>query len=399
MNRFIYDTFQRLLAELTLTHTRYLYHSFSIKNRLTGLVGPRGVGKTTLLLQYIKNNLSPSEKAFYFSADLIYFQQASLLEFVAHLHQIDGYKIIFIDEIHKYRNWSVELKNLYDSFPALKIVFSGSSMLDLVHGKGDLSRRAKMYYLRGMSFREYLNFVTDQNYPPIGIEALSSSQNSLSVIPQVLPLFKQYLEHGYYPFVFEDEHSYYEKLTQIIDKTIYEDIANFYQLKAQNLYHFKRILTFLGSIPPGELSIHKIGSSLGIDDKTAEHYLSILNNVGLVRLLYAFGGGSKALSKPQKMFLNNTTLMHTLKQYHERDINKGTSRELFFLQAMQDSGLNLYFSSDGDFRTENTIFEIGGKNKGRKQLKGMSDPSYVVKDDILTPFQGEIPLFYFGFLY
>ncbi len=399
MNRFIHDTFQRLLTELTLTHTRYLYHNFSIKNRLTGLVGPRGVGKTTMLLQFIKNKLSPSEKAFYFSADLIYFQQASLLEFVAHLHQVDGYKIIFIDEIHKYRNWSVELKNLYDSFPSLKIVFSGSSMLDLVHGKGDLSRRAKMYYLRGMSFREYLNFVTNNNYPPVGIEALTSLQNSLSAIPQVLQLFKQYLEHGYYPFVFEDEHSYYEKLTQIIDKTIYEDIANFYQLKAQNLYHFKRILTFLGSTPPGELSIHNIGNSLGIDDKTAEHYLSILSNVGLVRFLYAFGGGSKALSKPQKMFLNNTTLMNTLKQYHGRDINKGTSRELFFVQTMQDSGLDLYFSAEEDFRTETTIFEIGGKSKSRKQLKGVSNPSYVVKDEILTPFQGEIPLFYFGFLY
>ncbi|MBS0656577.1 MAG: ATP-binding protein [Verrucomicrobia bacterium] len=398
MIRFIYVTFKRLLAEVTSTHTRYLYHSFSTHNRLTGLVGPRGVGKTTMLLQYIKHKLKPSEKAFYFSADLIYFQQASLLEFVAHLHEVEGYNIIFIDEIHKYRDWSIELKNLYDSFPSLKIVFSGSSMLDLVHGRGDLSRRAKMYYLRGMSFREYINFVTNQNYPPFTLEELLTPQNTLSSIPQVLPMFKQYLEHGYYPFVFDDVHSYYEKLTQIIDKTIYEDIANFYQLKAQNLYHFKRLLTFLGSIPPGEANVHNIGNSLGIDDKTAEHYLWILNSVGLVRFLYPYGGGGKALSKPLKICLNNTTLIHTLKQYHGNDIHIGTQRELFFVQAMQDAGHDLYFSNEGDFRTNGAVFEIGGKSKSRKQLKGVPIPSFVVKDDILTPMRGEIPLYYFGFL-
>lgn len=399
MNRFIYETFHRLVEELAITNTRYLFSHFSIHNRLTGLVGPRGVGKTTLLLQHIKKNLTSSDKPFYFSADLIYFQQASLLEFVAHLHQIDGYKIIFIDEIHKYRNWSVELKNLYDSFPSLKIVFSGSSMLDLVHGSGDLSRRAKMYSLRGMSFREYLNFVTGEHYEPVPFENLTTYQSTLSSIPQVLSHFKKYLEHGYYPFVFEDEHSYYEKLTRIIDKTVYEDIANFYQLKAQNLYHFKRLLTYLGSIPPGEVSVHNIGNSLGIDDKTAEHYLFILNSVGLVRLMYHFGGGGKALSKPHKMFLNNTTLMHTLQQYHGNEINKGTQRELFFAQVMQDAGHDLYFSTEGDFRTQDTIFEIGGKSKSRKQLKGTQEPSFVVKDDILTPMPKEIPLFYFGFLY
>lgn len=399
MIRFIYETFHRLINELSITHTRYLYPSFNINNRLTGLIGARGVGKTTLFLQYIKNNLQASEKAFYFSADLMYFQEASLLEFVADLHQVKGYNIIFIDEVHKYRQWSLELKNLYDAFPSLKLVFSGSSMLDLVEGSGDLSRRAKLYQLQGMSFREYVNFVTNKNYAPVAISDLFTHQNALSSIPQVLPLFRQYLENGYYPFIFEDVHSYYEKLTRIIDKSIYEDIANFYQLKAQNLYQFKRLLTYLGSIPPGEINIHNIGNNLGIDDKTAEHYLTILNSAGLVRFLYPYGGGSKTLRKPQKIFLNNTTLMHTLRQYHGHEINKGTERELFFIQAMQNAGQEMYFSNTGDFCTEKEVFEIGGKNKGRKQLRGIKGASYVVKDDILVPFEGEIPLFYFGFLY
>ncbi len=152
---FISATFHRLMR-ITLSHTRYLYSIFELRNRLTGLIGPRGVGKTTLLLQYIKNNLLKKGKCFYFSADLVYFQQTTLLQFVSELHLIEGYQIIFIDEIHKYQGWNQELKNLYDSFPALKIVFSGSSMLDLIEGSHDLSRRAKLYRLQGLSFRSLL---------------------------------------------------------------------------------------------------------------------------------------------------------------------------------------------------------------------------------------------------
>ncbi len=398
MIRFVQETFTRLIDELTITQTRYLYPKFNLKNRLTGLVGPRGVGKTTLLLQYIKNELHHEARAFYFSADMIYFQQATLLEFVSQIHQIEGYKTIFIDEIHKYKNWNQELKNIYDAFPSLKIVFSGSSMLDLIQGSADLSRRAKLFHLRGMSFREYLNFVTDQVYVPISMQDLKGVLK-ISSIPQVILQFKKYLQHGYYPFVFEDEHSYYENLSRIIDKIIFEDISAFYQLKTPNLHYFKRILTFLGSIPPGEVSIHNISHDLGIDHKTVEHYLSILESVGLVRLLHPFMGGSQALRKSHKIFLNNTTLMHTLKQYHGQDISKGTERELFFVQALQDAGEDIFFTKIGDFRTRNSVFEVGGKNKDKKQLRTVEGASFLVKDDILTPLKGEIPLFYFGFLY
>jgi predicted AAA+ superfamily ATPase len=399
MFRFLTDTFHRLIDEVAITKKRFLYDSFALRNRLTGLVGPRGVGKTTLLLQYIKEHLYEDKKPFYFSADLIYFQQTSLLEFVSKLHLNEGYQIIFIDEVHKYAQWSQELKNLYDAFPSLKIVFSGSSMLDLVHGSGDLSRRAKLYRLPGMSFREYLNFVTDEQYAAVQLEALFKTNKSISAIPRVLHFFNEYLKLGYYPFVFEDVHSYYEKLLGIIEKTIYEDIANFYQLKTANLHLFKKILTFLGSIPPGEINIHNISQNLGIDHKTCEHYLVILQSVGLARFLYPYGGGSGALRKPHKMFLNNTTCIHALQQYHGKEINKGLQRELFFIQSMQDAGKEIYFSKQGDFRTQDFVFEIGGKNKGKKQLKEVKETAFIVKDDILTPLKEEIPLFYFGFLY
>lgn len=403
MFRFITTTFHRLIDALTLTHTRYLYPSFALNNRLTGLVGPRGVGKTTLLLQYIKRELYSEGKSFYFSADLVYFQKSSLLEFVSDLHQIEGYQIIFIDEIHKYQGWNQELKNLYDAFPALKIVFSGSSMLDLVEGSHDLSRRAKLYRLHGLSFREYLNIKLNMQLDPIPFQELledpTGALSKLKEVTRLLHHFESYLKEGYYPFVFEDPHSYYEKVSRVIDKTIFEDIATYYSLKTPNLQYFKKIIVYLASIPPGSLNINNLAQNLGIDHKTADHYLKILASVGLIREIHPFEGGGIGVRKPTKILLNNTTLMHTMQQYVGQSISKGTERELFFVQSLQNAGVDLFYSNQADYKTRDVVFEIGGKNKTRKQLKGIKEPSYLVKDDILHPLKGEIPLFLFGFLY
>lgn len=398
MFRFITETFHRLIEELPSLPTRYLYPKFHLRNRLTGLVGPRGVGKTTLLLQYIKNELLQEKNCFYFSADLVYFQQANLLEFVNDLHRKEGYQIIFIDEIHKYRGWDQELKNIYDAFPSLKIVFSGSSMLDLVSGSYDLSRRAKLYHLSGLSFREYLNFSQNLSLPPFSLDELLKEHKSVE-LPKILTYFENYLAQGYYPFVFEDPHSYHEKTSRIIEKTIFEDIANFYNLKTPNLHYFKKILVFLASIPPGELNIQNLAQNLQIDHKTTQHYLQILREVGLVRELPPFAKGSSVLKKPSKYFLNNTTLMHTMQQYVAEPILKGTERELFFIQSLENAEIPIFCSSQGDFQTRDALFEIGGKHKSNRQLKGATLPSYLVKDQILTSIKNEIPLHLFGFLY
>ncbi len=398
MFRFIKETFHRLIKELPTLPPRYLYPFFQLRNRLTGLIGPRGVGKTTLLLQYIKHELIDQKESFYFSADLVYFQQTNLLEFVSDLHQKEGYKIIFIDEIHKYRGWDQELKNIYDSFPSLKIVFSGSSMLDLITGSYDLSRRAKLYRLQGLSFREYINFSRKMELPSYSFEEILKGI-SLPQIPQIYTIFHEYLHQGYYPFIFEDPHSYHEKVSRIIEKTIFEDIANYYNLKTTNLHYFKKILTYLASIPPGELSIHNLSQNLKIDDKTAGHYLSILLAVGLVRELPPYQGGSSGLRKPSKFLLNNTTLMHTLQQYLGEPIIKGTERELFFVESLQNADIPLFCADPADYQTRNAIFEIGGKNKTSKQIQKAKKPAYLVKDDILQPLKNEIPLFHFGFLY
>lgn len=399
MFRFILETFHRLIEAVSLEKRRYLYPTFNVNNRLTGLIGPRGIGKTTLLLQYIKQELFKEGKTFYFSADLIYFQETSLLEFISDLHQKEGYNIIFIDEIHKYLNWNQELKNIYDSFPKLKIVFSGSSMLDLVKGSYDLSRRAKLYHLPGMSYREYLNFASDLDLQTISFASLLKGTQEIRNVDKIFAHFGEYLKQGYYPFVFEDAHSYAEKLNRIIDKTIFEDVANFYNLKTPSLHYFKKILTYLATIPPGDLNTHNLAQNLSVDDKTAQHYLHILASVGLVREVYPFEGGSRAITKPSKIFLNNTTLMHTLQQYVGQPISKGTERELFFIQSLQNGEVELFHSKIGDFRTRQAIFEIGGKNKNRSQLKEAKEPSFLVKDDIITPLKGEIPLYLFGFIY
>lgn len=403
MFTFLTETFHRLIEAQQWPQKRYLYPFFQLNNRLTGLVGSRGVGKTTLLLQHIKDKLFRTREAFYFSADLIYFQQTTLLECVGHLHTVEGYRTIFIDEIHKYHGWDQELKNLYDAFPHLKIVFSGSSMLDLVTGGYDLSRRAKLYTLQGLSFREYLNFSLSLDLPPLSLaqilEEPIEAVHLLKEVDRMLPRFEEYLQHGYYPFYFEDPPSYYEKILRVLEKSIFEDIANYYQLKTNNLHYLKQLLSYFASIPPGELNVNNLAKHLGVDHKTVGHYIAILESVGLVRQMRPYEGGSVGLRKAPKLLVSNTNLLHALHSYLGERPSKGMERELFFVEAMQSAGVELFYSKVGDYRTRDAVFEVGGKNKRRAQLKGAEEAAYVVKDGIIHPLKGEVPLFLFGFLY
>lgn len=401
MKEFLDQSFERLLERTDLRSKRYLYHRFKM-DRLVGLVGPRGVGKTTMLLQYIKEHLYHDQRTYYFSADSVYFSQSSLLEFINELYLTEGYRIFFVDEIHKYQNWNQELKNLYDSFPDIQVIFSGSSMLDLVKGSYDLSRRATLYRLPGLSFREYLNFVTGKQHEAIPFKSLLNQTKKYSELGSIEKLkghFKQYLLKGYYPFVLDNPEDYYERVVRVIEKTIYEDIANFYNLKTPNLVIFKKILGFLASIPPGEVNTNNIAKNLGIAHQTIEHYLSLLESVGMVRMMYPFEGGNQYLRKPQKIFLPNTNIFYALQHFVGQPLNKGTMREIYFLQALGDAGIDVFYSKNADYQSDQYLFEIGGKNKSRRQLSGSSLKGIVIKDDILLPAKGVIPLLYFGFLY
>jgi len=397
-------TYLRLLDELNIDTFRYLYASFSLDDgRLIGLIGPRGVGKTTLLLQFIKNRLPDRDAAFYFSADHIYFNKNTILEFVTNLHEEEDIRIFFIDEIHKYATWNQELKNLYDSLPNITIVFSGSSSLDLIKGSHDLSRRAIMHHLRGLSFREYINFSSGAHHEPIPLadilEDPAGTAARIATIPRLKGLFKEYLRHGYYPFVFEDKTHFFPRLDSVINKTIYEDIANYYNLKTKNLHYFKKILSFLATIPPGSINIHNLANNLGIDSKTTLHYVQILSDTGLVRIVSADKKGSRLLRSPEKIFLDNPTLLHALCDALGQEADPGTVRELVFVCLLDDAGYRVFGRKKrGDFTVEKTVFEIGGRNKKNRQIRNMDQPSFLVKDGVLAGGKRTIPLHLFGFL-
>lgn len=394
--------YSRLLEETTSKHFRFLFNKLDLNNRLIGIVGPRGVGKTTLMLQLIKHKMGNSSKAFYFSADHIYFNKSSIYEFIEKLVLTDCVETVFIDEIHKYRNWNQELKNLYDAFPKLNLIFSGSSSLDLIKGSYDLSRRAVMYQLPGLSLREYINFTTDSDIQTVSFDELINNpeqlNNTLSSIPKLLGHFKDYCKQGFYPFYYENPLSYYNKILEVINKTIFEDVVNYYNFKTTNLHQLNKILVYLSSIKPGTVSTHNIAKNLSIDDKTVINYLISLAETGLISLIYPAEPGNAQLRRPDKIFLQNTNLQYALEGKIGADVELGAIRELFFIQSTKNADLDVFHSKQGDYQINNNVFEIGGKNKTRKQVKNI-DNAFLVLDDVLTASSHRIPLVYFGFLY
>lgn len=393
---------RRSLESLESKFHRFMYNNINLELRMQGVLGPRGVGKTTLMLQLIKDKCADKNDVLYFSADHIYFEQTRLYDFVNELYEVEGMRHLFIDEIHKYKNWNQELKNIYDAFPDLKIVFSGSSSIDLVKGAYDLSRRAILNYLPGLSFREYLNFKYETAFETVTFSDLTQAPHTLEAQLQAhlkLPRdFEDYLKHGYYPFVFEDKLNYEQRILNVIDKAIYEDIANFYALKTQNLSVFKKILNFLATIPPGTVNVHGLAKDCSVDNKTMLTYLTYLEEIKLVSIIYSEHGGKRLLRKPEKIFLDNTTLLNVLNAQTGHPADEGAVRELFFVQAVKASGHSIFYVDRGDFIVNDTVFEIGGKRKSRKQVQEIKD-AILVKDDIMLASTGVLPLHYFGFLY
>ncbi len=368
---------------------------------MVGLVGPRGVGKTTLMLQWISERESP-ERCMYASLDHIYFSSHRLLDFVRDMHQLEGRTLFFLDEAHKYPGWNRELKNIYDSFPEIRIVFSGSSSLDLVKGQYDLSRRGVIHRLNGLSFREFVLFKTGKAPKAFGLDELLSQgpeiSRELSAIPRVRGLFEEYLRVGYYPFYFEDPETYYSRILNIIDKTIFEDIANFFSLSTTKLPLFKRLLVYLASIPPGEVSVNALARNLGVDHKTVGGYLHMMQETSLTHSLSMDRGGKAALRSPDKVLLENANLYFAVATESGFQPNLGSLRETFFVNALSGNGVPVHYSKEGDYQAKGNIFEIGGEGKTRRQIRGLKN-AYLVKDGGLTAAPGELPLYLFGFLW
>lgn len=403
MKTSLIETYYRLLQAVPLQQKRYLYPTLDMNQRLIGLIGARGTGKTTLLLQYLREQIPDPDKALYVSADHIYFSGNSLLDFIREQVELNGRTTICLDEIHKYPGWNQEVKNLYDSYPQLHLAFSGSSSIDLIAGSHDLSRRALLYRLEGLSFREFLEFETGQSYPVIAWETLLADHQKISrelaEIPELYQHFTQYLQCGFYPFYVEDRDNYPQRLLAIIEKTIYGDIASHHALKTSNLHYFKKIITFLATSLPGEFSINSLSRTLGIDHKTLNHFLEILDSAGLIRKIGSNHDGAAGVRKPEKIFLANPNLYQTLHHALGKPAQTGTIRESFFLSMIRGWGESVFYSPAADYIVRGIHFEIGGRNKTFRQIKEMPE-AFLVKDQM--PVSGgirEIPLYLFGFLY
>lgn len=399
----IQDTQQLLIQSTKSRFFRFLYKKIDFNEKLIGIIGPRGVGKTTLILQHLKAFSELKKKFLYFSADSVFLKEGDLFQLVKDFYYLEGGRLVAIDEIHRYANWNQELKNIYDSFPDLHIIFSGSSSLNLIQGKYDLSRRGSIYELPGLSFREFLNFEKNLNIKPFTLNTLLKDYEQLSRDlgkDYILMYMKEYFEKGYYPFYAAQKNTnlYYQKINNIIDKTIYEDISSFYKLKTENLYVFKDILSFLATSSPGEINTHKLAKSTKRNYETVAHYLEILQDTCLIRNLSNDKKGHALIRNAKKVFLDNINILQAINYALGKKVSIGTARELFVLKHLQNSGNNPMYSSVGDLQVESTIFEIGGKGKNTSQIKGSKD-AYLVLDNIISSSKGKIPLYLMGFLY
>lgn len=397
----IQETYLRLLGQAPEPHRRYLFATFNPSKRLTGLIGPRGSGKTTLLLQWIREKGDP-EKCMYASLDHIWFSSHRLIDFVKDCHENEGRDLFFFDEAHKYPGWNQEIKNIYDSFPGVRLVFSGSSSLDLVKGQYDLSRRGILHKLNGLSLREFILFRTGEALPAYTLEDLLGKgrkiAQELAAIPKLKGWFQEYLRVGYYPFYFEDPETYYARILNTIDKTVFEDIGNFFSLNTSRLPLFKKLLSYLATVPPGEISVNMLAGNLGVDHKTTQAYLHMLQDTSLTHNLRLDQGGKPALRAPEKVLLENANLYYAIAVETGVTPDLGSLRETFFVNALRGAGVQVHYSKVGDFSAAGRVFEVGGPGKTRRQLKGDKN-GILVKDGILTAGPGEIPLHAFGFLW
>lgn len=386
----LYQKFETLLQETSTDFKRYLYDRVSWDSRMIGIIGPRGVGKTTMILQYIKENLT-SRNALYVSADDMYFSDSKLIDLAGEFYKNAG-EYLFIDEIHKYANWSRELKNIYDSYPALKVIFTGSSVLDILKGSSDLSRRALIYKLQGLSFREYLKFYHNHDIEVYSLQQIINNEVKLAGIRHPLPLFKDYLKRGYYPFGVENEIDL--RLGQIIVQTLETDIPHYANLNVGTSRKLKRLLSIIAESVPFKPNFTKIAELISVSRNSLDDYFLFMEQAGLIGQLRNETSGIRGIGKVDKVYLDNTNIIFNL--VGEKS-NVGNIRESFLFNQMRVNN-EVISSKTADFDIGNNTFEVGGKNKPQKQIE-KDGKSYVVKDDIEFGYLNVIPLWAFGLNY
>ena len=401
----LHEISNRLLKSTSINFKRSLYNQIDWNDKLIEIKGARGVGKTTLMLQKAKEISDTGKSVLYISLDIPYFYKNQLFETAEEFFKYGG-QYLFIDEVHKYPqkqkkiDWAQELKNIYDTIPDLFVIYSGSSILQLYQSQGDLSRRKSSYFLNGLSFREYLQFYKKINYKTITFKEIINNHQDISneIIRKIkiLPEFNNYLQTGYYPFYAENPEKYFERLTEVINVVIETDIPYVSEISYETLHKLKQLLSAVASTVPYSLNLSDISSKLYItDQRTLLKYFNLLEIAELINTLGAKVTGNQILSKPQKIYMNNTNLPYAI---DKENIQVGTQRETFFLNQLRYLH-KVNYPKTGDFIIDNKFtFEIGGKNKDKKQIKDIEN-SYLAIDNIETGFANKIPLWLFGFLY
>ncbi len=384
------------LSSLKKPRRRYFYDLIDHDNKLIGIVGARGIGKTTYILNYLKKLKLPINKKLYISADSLIFSNHNLVDIAKEFHKFGG-EVLAIDEIHKYKNFEIELKQIYDMLD-LKVIFSGSSAIELEHSKADLSRRAVIYRINGLSFREFLEFKKDIDLRSFSLKEILKNHSDIAYEilekVKVFEYWREYLEFGYYPFYFENPKSYKIKLNETVNTAIEIDIPSIFKIRYEYIVNLKKLISYICESEPFKINIKELSSKIGIDRDTLYLYLDYLNKGRILNVIRSKSKGDNIFLKPDKVYLDNPNLYYS----YCSNASIGTIRESFFANMFRLIS-KISVASKGDFLIdEKYIFEIGGKNKKFSQIKDLPN-SYIAADDIEIGFGNKIPLWLFGFLY
>ena len=380
------------LELVDMTFKRYMYARLPWTARLVGLMGPRGIGKSTMVLQHIKeSDEADRRKSLYISADHSYFSMHTLIE-IADQFVREGGEWLYIDEAHKYDGWSKELKQIYDSHPALHVFFTGSSMLDILNGEADLSRRALLYEMQGLSFREYLEMFQGIRTPSRNLDEVLAGRIQIDGLLHPIPMFTQYLRQGYYPF--SKEGYFQQRLQQVIRLTMEVDIPQYANMSTATGKKLRRMLSIIASNVPYKPEATGLANELKVSRNDIPTYLAYMEKAGMIGQLRDETGGMRGLGKTEKVYLDNPNIIYAMSG---ENANIGNVRETFFYNQTRLTQ-EVTSSKISDFAIGKYTFEIGGAKKSHRQIKDVTD-SFVVRDDIEYANGDVLPLWSFGLLY
>lgn len=368
-------------------------------SRLIAIIGARGVGKSTLIRQFIKKNYPVYDRSvLYCSLDSVYFSTHTILDLVENF-SMNGGKRLFFDEIHKYMNWSREIKEIHDLYPDIKVVISGSSLLHILNADADLSRRCIKYTMSGLSFREFLRFyrgieIKRTNIGDI-IENPAPLCSEVNNLCKPVEQFKEYLAYGYYPFYIEDSDNYYTRIEQVTNFVIETELPLLRRVDVANVRKIKALISIIASNIPFELDASKLSRAIGTGRDTVVEYLKHLEDARIFNLLYSDVRSVGKLTRPDKIYLENPNLLYALSS---NEVNIGTARETFVVNQLKNRYTIEYGRKQGDFKVEGTYtFEVGGKEKAFSQIAGIQN-SFVLSDDMETPVGRKLPIWIIGFV-